>query len=268
MSESAGPIMPNPGTAAVPEPGRPDGALRRLYREEREAWRRYYRKYFKFAARALGLGFVAGFLYFMFWPAQERKALEYVVNALKHIPLGGSPLVLALTLFYHNARASVVAIAAGIVPFLYLPILDPLVNGGVLGLLASVSKHQGLDVPRLILTQILPHGVFELTAVCYATAVGLHLSAGTGRKAAAAWQAHRARKAGQGAEPGITLARAGTEASIEAAMREPTATAGAAPCGLCEPGLVRDAVRSFVLVVLPLLAVAAFIEGFITPILR
>ncbi len=129
--------------------------------------------------------------------------------------------MLALTLFYHNARASVVAIAAGIVPFLFLPILDPLVNGGVLGLLASVSKHQGLDVPRLILTQILPHGVFELTAVCYATAVGLHLSAGTGRKAAAAWQARRARKAGQGAEPAITLAGAGTEASIEAAMREP-----------------------------------------------
>jgi len=34
------------------------------------------------------------------------------------------------------------------------------------------------------------------------------------------------------------------------------------------PGLARNVVRSFVLVVLPLLLVAAAIEGFITPHLR
>ncbi len=242
--------------------------LKRLYREEREAWRRTYRRYFKHAARALGLGFVGGFVFFSLWPAQEQKALELVVQALKDIPLGESAAVLALTLLYHNARASVIAVAVGAVPFLSLSIFDPLLNGGVLGLLASVSKHNGLDVPRLFLTQILPHGVFELTAVCYATAVGLHLSAGTGRKVAAAWRARRAKKAGQGAEPAVALAGAETAASTGAATPEPPGAAGAAPCGLCEPGLVRDAVRSFVLVVLPLLAVAAFIEGFITPHLR
>jgi stage II sporulation protein M len=235
---------------------RPPGLFVRLFREEREAWRKHYRKYFKHAARALGLGFVAGFLYFLIWPAQERKALEYVVNALKDIPLGGSPLVLALTLFYHNARASVVAIAAGVVPFLYLPILDPLVNGGVLGLLASVSKHQGFDVLRLILTQILPHGVFELTAVCYATSLGLYLSAGLSRKSAAAWKARKSQE------------RAGTcPPSAPAAPPDPPAC-----CPLGEAagpeGLVRNVVRSFALVVLPLLLVAAFIEGFITPSLK
>jgi len=238
---------------------RPPGLFGQLFREEREAWRRHYKKYFKLAARALGLGFVAGFLYFMLWPAQERKALEYVVNALKHIPLGGSPLVLALTLFSHNARASVFAIAAGIVPFLYLPILDPLVNGGVLGLLASVSKHQGLDVPRLILTQILPHGVFELTAVCYATSLGLYLSAGMSRKAAAAWKARKSQSA-----PSVLSTDAGTA---------PAASPGfPSSCPLGETagpeGLARNVVRSFALVVLPLLLVAAFIEGFITPHLR
>jgi stage II sporulation protein M len=249
MSESAGPV-------------------KRLYREEREAWRQTYRRYFKHAARALGLGFVGGFAFFSLWPAQEQKALALVVQALKDIPLGGSAAVLALTLLYHNARASVIAVAVGAVPFLSLSVFDPLLNGGVLGLLASVSKHNGLDVPRLFLTQILPHGVFELTAVCYATAVGLHLSAGTGRKVAAAWRARRARKAGQGADPAIARTGASAETSNEAATPEPSSTAGAAPCGLCETGLVRDAVRSFVLVVLPLLAFAALIEGFITPHLR
>lgn len=215
---------------------RTPGLLARLYREERDAWRKHYRKYFKYAARALGAGFVVGFVYFMLRPDQEKKALEFVLQALKDINLQGSPLVLALTLFYHNARASVVAVAAGIVPFLFLPILDPLLNGGVLGLLVSVTKHQGLDVPRLVLTQILPHGVFELTAVLYATSLGLYLSAGVAKRAVAAWNKR---------------------------TNKPPAGVAAEP-----ESLTRNVGRSFVLVVLPLLLIAAFIEGFITPSLR
>ena len=238
--------------AGIPPPGGPPGLVRRLYREEGAAWRKEYRKYFKYAARSLGLGFVAGYVFFSLWPAQEKKALDFVVQSLKDIPLQASPLVLALTLFYHNARASVVAVAAGAVPFLFLPILDPLLNGGVLGLLVSIARHQRLDVPRLVLTQILPHGVFELTAVLYATAVGLYLSATMGRKARAAWLKKRARKV---AVPPIPV----PDSPETYPERAATALSGSP---------ARNVVRSFVLVVLPLLLVAAFIEGFITPILR
>jgi len=232
---------------------RTPGLLARLYREERNAWRRHYRKYFKYAARALGTGFVVGFVYFMLRPDQEKKALEFVLRALKDINLQGSPLVLALTLFYHNSRASAIAIAAGWVPFLYLPILDPLVNGGVLGLLVSVTKHQGLDVPRLVLTKILPHGVFELSAVLYATSLGLYLSEAMGKKALAAWRKKRGQRQGQPPPtPDLTNF---LETYPERAAAEPDS-------------LARNVFRSFVLVVLPLLLIAAFIEGFITPSLR
>jgi stage II sporulation protein M len=241
---------PNGKPPATP---RTPGLLARLYLEERDAWRKHYRKYFKYAARALGAGFVAGFVYFMLRPDQEKKALEFVIRALKDIDLQGTPLVLALTLFYHNTRASVVAVAAGVVPFLFLPILDPLLNGGVLGLLVSVTKHQGLDVPRLVLTKILPHGVFELTAVLYSTSLGLYLSAGLGRKAVAAWK-NRTNKPPAGPPTGP----------------DPTNFPVSYPDRMAaEPeSLARNVVRSFVLIVLPLLLVAAFIEGFITPILR
>jgi stage II sporulation protein M len=232
---------------------RPPGPVRRLYREEREAWRVHYRRYFKYAARALGLGFVAGFLYFMIWPAREMKALAFVVKSLEDIPLEASPLVLSLTLFYHNARASVIAVAAGIVPFLFLPILDPLINGGALGLICSVSKHQGLNVPHLVLTQILPHGVFELAAALYATSVGLYLSMGLGKAAVARWRRWKGRRAEVNRPVSV---------SPDFPQNIPERVSG-------EPGsLVRNVVRSFVLVVLPLLLVAAFIEGFITPNLR
>jgi stage II sporulation protein M len=198
------------------------------------------------------VGFVVGFVYFMLSPGQEKKALEFVIRALKDIDLQGTPLALALTLFYHNARASVVAVAAGIVPFLFLPIFDPLLNGGVLGLLVSVTKHQGLDVPRLVLTKILPHGIFELSAVLYATSLGLYLSAGLGKKAVTAWRKKRGQTQFQ-----------------PAAVSDPANILGSFPDRTAaEPeSLARNVVRSFVLVVLPLLLIAALIEGFITPIL-
>jgi stage II sporulation protein M len=224
-----------------------------LYREERDAWRAHYRRYFKHAARSLGLGFIAGFLYFMLWPAQEKKALEFVVRSFKDIHLHEPPFALALTLFYHNARASVVAVAAGIVPFLFLPILDPLMNGAVIGLLSSIMKHQGLNVPLMILTQVLPHGVFELAAVLYATSVGLYLSESVGKRALAAWRGKKGRRKGQ-PPPAADLTN-----FLETYPEKPEAA---------YESLAGNVFRSFVLVVLPLLLIAAFIEGFITPNLR
>jgi len=260
MSEPRSDGLPGEAGPSAPVP-RPPGLLRRLYAEEREAWRRHYRRYFKHAARALGLGFVLGFAFFLFRPDQEKRALELVVKALEDISLEASPIVLALTLLYHNARASIVAVAAGLAPFLFLPILDPLLNGAVLGLLASISKHQGLNLPLLFLTQILPHGVFELTAVLYATALGLYLSAEMGKKAKAAWK-ERTTTMGTHTSmcpPSDPAAPPAPESFLETYADRVDAES---------KGVARNVVRSFVLVVLPLLLVAAAIEGLVTPHLR
>ncbi len=232
--------------------GRPD---RSLFREERDAWRQHYRKYFKHAARALGLGFVVGFLYFLLWPDQEQKALEFVINALKDIRLEGSPLVLAMTLFYHNARASVLAVAAGAVPFLFLPILDPLLNGAVLGLLVSVTKHQGPRRPPdrpdqdPAARRLRAHRRL-LRDEPRAVSLGRH-----GEKAAAAWREKKARRpaASRPAQEPLRGTRWRSRRSARTGRRPETES------------LARNVVRSFVLVVLPLLLVAALIEGFITP---
>jgi stage II sporulation protein M len=249
-----------PGDAGPATPvERPRGLLARLYAEEREAWRKHYRRYFKHAARALGLGFVLGFAFFGFQPGQERRALELVVKAFENIPLEASPLVLVRELFFHNAWATVIAVGAGLVPFLFLPILDPFVNGGVLGLLASVSKHQGLDVPRLFLTQILPHGLFELPAILYATSLGMYLSAEMGKKARKAWKERLAKRTGTRPSPGPPSDRTAVENFLETYADR----LDAGP-----KGPVRNIVRSFFLVVLPLLLIAAAVEGIVTPLLR
>ena len=230
-------------------------AVRRLYQDEGEVWRNHYRRYFKIAARLLGIGFVLGFIFFSLRPDQEQKALTTVLKALKDIPLAASPPVLALTLFYHNARASFFALAAGWFPWLCLPLFDPLLNGAVLGLLVSVARHQGLNVPVLVLTGILPHGIIELPAVLYVTAIGMDVSITLGRKILASLR------------PADDLPSDEKEGPDEV-REDGVESREAAPAGIPSVAeLALRAAKSFVLVVLPLLALAALVEAFVTPLL-
>ncbi len=274
---------PVPGVDPAPAERRP-GFVRGLYRDEWAMWKAHYRRYFIIAARVLALGFVLGFVYFLLWPAQEKRALIFVMKQLKDIPLGAPPLILALVLFFHNARASALAVAAGIVPLACLPVLDPLLNGAVIGLLASLAKHQGLNVPLLLLKGVAPHGIFELAAVLYATSTGMYLStalaeqirAGLARKRGDARPDAEAAAVPEGpaeSPPPFGPGESGTDSGGAAAVNPSGQENGKGADGTAEIGLKRkpplvcclaSVARSFLLVVLPLLAVAAFIEAFIT----
>jgi stage II sporulation protein M len=271
-------IGPELGSTLTPTPPllkRLAELVRGLYRDERALWNAHYRRYFKISARLLALGFILGFVYFLVRPAQETRALALVMKALKDIPLDAPPLVLALTIFYHNAFASALAVAAGILPFLCLPVLDPLVNGATLGLLASISKHQGLNVPLLFLKSVAPHGAIELTAVLYATSVGIYLSVSIAKRLLAAV---RTKRVAAGREPSVVP---GPEAPDGAAESPEEAGSGHEDAGTAKAAgdaspqdlssfvrCLAAAARSFMLVVLPLLLIAAFIEAFVTPVLR
>jgi stage II sporulation protein M len=230
--------------------------VRELYRDEWGMWNAHYKRYFKIAARVFGLGFVLGFVFFMVRPDLETRALAFIIKALKDIPLGAAPPELALTLFYHNARASALAVAAGIIPFACLPALDPLANGAALGLLASVSKHQGLNVPLLFLKSVAPHGVVELPAVFYATSAGIYLSVSLAKRVVAKLRKKGDDRAGTpSASPGGPDSGSFLESYPEKSGADAEGAGG-------------NVVRSFMIVVLPLLLIAAFIEAFITPSLR
>jgi len=245
-----------PGSAPQEKPPlfkRAADLVRGLYRDEWTMWNAHYKRYFGIAAWALALGFIIGFVYFAIRPEQEKKAFAFFIRSLRDIPLGASPLVLAMTLFYHNARAAAAAAAFGIIPFARLSILYPLANGAALGLVASISKRQGLNVPLLFLKIVAPHGVFELPAFLYATSVGLYLSISLGKKALAA-----RRKKKEDRAP-LTPAPTGAPGGfLDSYPERAEADRGT---------LWADVFQSFLLVVLPLLLVAAFVEGFITPLL-
>jgi stage II sporulation protein M len=252
-------ISLEPGSTLTEKPPflkRAADLIRELYRNERAMWKAHYKRYFTIAARALGLGFVIGFVFFLIHPEQEKRALAYLMKALKDIPLGAAPLDLALTLFYHNVRASALAVAAGIIPFACLPALDPLANGAALGLLASVSKHQGLNVPLLFLRSVAPHGIIELPAVLYATSAGIYLSVSFAKRVLAKL---RKKKDDTAMTPSASPGGPDSDSFLESYPEK---------SGPDTEGAGGNVVRSFMIVVLPLLLVAAFIEAFITPLLR
>lgn len=248
-----------PGSALTEKPPflkRVADLVRELYRDEWAMWNVHYKRYFKIAARVFGLGFVIAIVFFMIHPEQEKRALAYLMKALKDIPLGAPPLDLALTIFYHNARASAMAVAAGIIPFACLPALDPLANGAALGLLASVSKHQGLNVPLLFLRSVAPHGIIEIPAVLYATSAGIYLSVSFAKRVLAKFGKKKDDRAmAPSASPGGPDSGSFLESYPQKSGPDTEGAGG-------------NVVRSFMIVVLPLLLVAAFIEAFITPSLR
>lgn len=76
----------------------------------------------------------------------------------------------ALALFGNNLRAMVLSTLYGFIPFLYLPALSMGVNAILLGMVASSVNGQWL-----LAAGILPHGIFELPALCLSLAAGLCL---------------------------------------------------------------------------------------------
>lgn len=178
------------------------------------------------AAIVLVLVGVAAYAYYGSRPAAAQKVVGELVNLLrnKHI-LGEKGWRLFAGIFINNAVSTLITVLLGVVPFLFLSLVNPVMNGGVIGLMAAVWKQAGLPMARFFLAGVAPHGVFELTAVIYATGLGLSLTLEIIRK--------------------ILLPAPAESPSF--------------------PRLVLRALRSWALIVLPLLLAAAAVETFITP---
>lgn len=82
-----------------------------------------------------------------------------------------SELDFSIMLLFNNARACFIAMAIGLVPFVFLPFFPFLVNSAIVGLVLS-----GFENPlMLFLTGIMPHGIFELPAIIISVTTGFVL---------------------------------------------------------------------------------------------
>ena len=126
-----------------------------------------------------------------------------------------------LALFGNNVRASAVSILYGFIPFLYLTALALGTNALILGVFAAYYVNNGVSL-LVYLAGILPHGIFELTALMLAFAGGFLL------------------------------------------CRQITQYVRSNINGMMKP-LMLNLLRVFILHILPLLAVAAVAEVYVTP---
>ena len=70
--------------------------------------------------------------------------------------------------------AMIMAVAYGLLPFIRLSALTLGVNGATLGLFAGYYIHQNIPLWKY-LVGVLPHGIFEITALVLSAALGLYL---------------------------------------------------------------------------------------------
>jgi stage II sporulation protein M len=104
-------------------------------------------------------------------PDMVQNLLSQVVEKFQGIMVDGQ--ISPTQLFLNNLQASVLGILIGLIPFLFLPLIGIFSNAAILGIV--FSSYQAASVPlwKLIVVGILPHGIFELTAVFLCYAMGL-----------------------------------------------------------------------------------------------
>lgn len=153
------------------------------------------------------------------------KMIKYFLDQSKDIIVNGD--ISCGRLFLNNLEASGMATIIGIVPFVFLPAISILSNTAVIGAFFSLYSMEGQNVAGMFIFGILPHGIFEITAIVLSISMGIYLCyticcliTGNGKK-----RGQKFKKA------------------------------------------VMDIIRAFVCFVVPLLIVAAVIETYVTPLL-
>lgn len=163
-------------------------------------------------------------LFFMKHTDMMTQLLQEFQETLKDIAPDGT--ISAPLLFLNNLKACLIAMATGLIPFLFIPVLVLGVNAAVMGAVASMYRMAGMSVVSMYLFGILPHGIFELPAILLSISMGLYLC--------------------------YCLVKRICE-------------------GRYNRGIVKEALgnmlRTLLTLIIPLLAVAAVIETYVTPIL-
>ncbi|MBC8570210.1 stage II sporulation protein M [Zongyangia hominis] len=138
-------------------------------------FRKELSKIFWFCLIGFLLCFFAVFLVFYFQPELSQNLMNELSEmfASKNIytSTGG---ISFLSLFFNNARASLLMTAVGLLPFLFLPGWILAFNAAIVGIAAGASLNIGLS-PASLTMGLLPHGIFEIPALCLAAALGIYL---------------------------------------------------------------------------------------------
>ncbi len=116
------------------------------------------------------LGVFIGCLMPLVAPSMSMEVWENVKRSLPSW-LGEPRTLLAILIFLNNFRTTILLIVLGIT--IVIPCLIVVINGFLVGLAASLAIRSGFDIITVLIA-ILPHGVFEVSALIYSAVVGIY----------------------------------------------------------------------------------------------
>ena len=216
--------------------------LPQLYRAEWERFKARHLKIFLLALLLFVLVSVLSYTYLLGHPEfTEQKFMELAEKLLEKIPLDRGKLVMSAAILLSNLAAASLAVGLGLVPFMFLPTFGVMLNGAAMGVMSAFMTLRGVELGSLLLFGLVPHGIIEIPAFLYACTLGFALCLGL------------------------------TRFVIRELFGRGNALTPASPSG---PGpeesftdLLKHTFRTFVLVIVPLILLAALIETFVTPLL-
>lgn len=151
------------------------------------------------------------------------EIIENFMNETKHI-MNEDFTINVFALFYNNLRASLMILALGWIPMLFLPFLALGINGVLIGVALKLMKITGDSPLKMSLIGLLPHGIFEIPALLISFLLGIFICKNISQ---------------------------GIFKKDSYNFKE----------------VFKFTVKEFVIKVIPLLAIAAIVETYITPIL-
>ena len=169
------------------------------------------------------------FLYYDYFIDHPDRAKSIEPNFGKTFPKGSlfreNEFELIVRLFWNNLITSFGTTVSGFIPFLFLPVVTIVGLSIATGIILSGNElFLKLDQFSLLMS-IVPHGIFEIPAIIYASSIGIYLTIQTSKM-------------------------------IIPKFKSKTPS----PQTLC-----KVAGRSFILIVVPLLIIAAIVEVLVTP---
>ena len=110
----------------------------------------------------------------------KDEVMGYITQILNSIlgdvSVNENGVISPLSLFLNNLRAACTAFALGFIPFIYAPTLSLVINAIAVGIIpAFVGYSMNFSLTNSILYTligILPHGIFELTAIFMGISMG------------------------------------------------------------------------------------------------
>lgn len=105
---------------------------------------------------------------------QLFTTISEIMNSSGIIDENGS--ISPFLLFLNNARAGLSGAAFGFIPFIFFPVFAIFINGAIMGItLGAYSLFSEVNPLLVFAAGILPHGIFELTAIfiCWAMGMGI-----------------------------------------------------------------------------------------------